>query len=63
MTIQINVVCFSKERVLRGKGDSNRAWMDIREHKEKSCIKVSRLWDEVREWHGHIYTTMCKIDS
>ena len=20
-------------------------------------------WDEVREWHGHIYTTMCKIDS
>ena len=20
-------------------------------------------WDEVREWHGHIYTTRCKIDS
>ena len=20
-------------------------------------------WDEVREWHGHIYTTTCKIDS
>ena len=20
-------------------------------------------WDEVREWHGHIYTTKCKIDS
>ena len=20
-------------------------------------------WDEVREWHGHIYTTNCKIDS
>ena len=19
--------------------------------------------DEVREWHGHIYTTKCKIDS
>ena len=19
-------------------------------------------WDEVREWHGHIYTTKCKID-
>ena len=20
-------------------------------------------WDEVREWHGHIYTTKCKVDS
>ena len=20
-------------------------------------------WDKVREWHGHIYTTNCKIDS
>ena len=20
-------------------------------------------WDEVREWHGHIYTAKCKIDS
>ena len=20
-------------------------------------------WDEVREWHGHIYTTKCKINS
>ena len=20
-------------------------------------------WDEVREWHGHIYTTKCKMDS
>ena len=20
-------------------------------------------WDEVKEWHGHIYTTKCKIDS
>ena len=20
-------------------------------------------WDEVREWHGHIYTTKCKIGS
>ena len=20
-------------------------------------------WDEVREWHGHIYTTTCKTDS
>ena len=19
-------------------------------------------WDKVREWHGHIYTTICKID-
>ena len=21
------------------------------------------IWDEVREWHGHIYTTKCKIHS
>ena len=20
-------------------------------------------WEEVREWHGHMYTTKCKIDS
>ena len=20
-------------------------------------------WDEVREWHGHIYTAKCKVDS
>ena len=20
-------------------------------------------WVDVREWHGHIYTTKCKIDS
>ena len=20
-------------------------------------------WDEVREWHGHTYTTKCKIDG
>ena len=20
-------------------------------------------WDKVREWHGHIYTTKCKIES
>ena len=20
-------------------------------------------WDEVREWHGHTYTTKCQIDS
>ena len=20
-------------------------------------------WDEVREWHGHIYTTKCRMDG
>ena len=24
-------------------------------------VRVS--WDKVSEWHGHIYTTKCKIDS
>ena len=28
---------------------------------EKNVFRVS--WDEVREWHGHIYTTKCKTDS
>ena len=26
-----------------------------------AIVRVS--WDKVREWHGHIYTTKCKIDS
>ena len=36
----------------------------------KEVQKLERLWgggrvswDEVRQWHGHIYTTTCKIDS
>ena len=29
--------------------------------KVKGEARVS--WDEVREWHGHIYTTKCKIAS
>ena len=32
--------------------------MDLR---SQARGKVS--WDKVREWHGHIYTTKCKIDS
>ena len=32
--------------------------MDLRTHGGE---RVS--WDEVREWHGLIYTTKCKTDS
>ena len=32
--------------------------MDLRTWGER-CVS----WDKVREWHGHIYTTKCKIDS
>ena len=32
--------------------------MDLR---TQGGVRVS--WDEVREWHGHIYTTKCKTDS
>ena len=32
--------------------------MDLRTQRGR---RVS--WDEVREWHGHIYTTKCKIDN
>ena len=26
-------------------------------------LESGREWDEVREWHGHTYTAICKIDS
>ena len=32
--------------------------MDLRTRRGERVI-----WDEVREWHGHIYSTKCKIDS
>ena len=32
--------------------------MDLR-----TCRGGSVSWDEVRVWHGHIYTTKCKIAS
>ena len=42
--------------------------------RDRTGIKTQRMdlrtrgggrvsWDEVGEWHGHIYTTKCKIDS
>ena len=33
-------------------------WMDLR---TRGGGRIS--WDKVTEWHGHIYTTKCKIDS
>ena len=40
-------------------GVKRQTWrMDLR---TRGQGRVS--WDEVREWHGHIYTTKCKIDS
>ena len=33
-------------------------------HGQNFFKKLKRVsWDEVREWHGHIYTTKCKTDS
>ena len=29
----------------------------------KTGGRGSVSWDEVRQWHGHIYTTKCKGDS
>ena len=32
--------------------------------KQRTRVWGGRVsWDEVREWHGLIYTTKCKIDS
>ena len=40
-------------------GIKTQMWkMDL---KTQGVGRVS--WDKVREWHGHIYTTKCKIDS
>ena len=40
-------------------GIKMQTWlMDLR---TRGVGRVS--WDEVREWHGHIYTTKCRIDS
>ena len=30
--------------------------------KQPKCLSTDE-WIKVREWHGHIYTTKCKIDS
>ena len=39
-------------------GVKKQTWrMDLR---TRGQGRVS--WDEVREWHGHIYTTKCKVD-
>ena len=42
-----------KEKVLKNLG-AGQEWT-------RGGGRVS--WDKVREWHGHIYTTKCKIDS
>ena len=40
-------------------GIKMQTWrMDLR---TQGRVRVS--WEEVREWHGHIYTTKCKTDS
>ena len=40
-------------------GIKTQKWrMDLR---TRGGERVS--WDEVSEWHGHIFTTKCKIDS
>ena len=46
--------------VPRGRtGIKTQTWrMDLR---TRGGVSVS--WDEVRECHGHIYITKCKIDS
>ena len=34
-------------------------------HREQTCghSRGRRGWDELREWHGNIYITVCKINS
>ena len=48
--------------VLRNLGQDRNKDADIENGlRNRGGGKVS--WDEAREWHGHIYTTKCKIDS
>ena len=51
------------------RGDGNEGFGG-KDKSPRSWLKITVLWgggrvswDEVREWHGHIYTTKCKIDS
>ena len=51
-----------KKKVLKnlGKNVDRNKDADI----ENGLEDMGRVgWEEVREWHGHIYTTKCKIDS
>ena len=42
----------------------NQMLVKLREQTLKGLWGGGRVsWDKVTEWHGHIYTTKCKIDS
>ena len=44
--------------------DEPRGRTGIKTQTENGLEDTGRgKWDKVREWHGHIYTTKCKIDS
>ena len=49
---------------MQGSGTGNGSWNVRRLQRGVRISGGGRVsWDEVREWHGHIYTTKCKIDS
>ena len=53
--------CKKKKKVLMNLGNRDA---DIENEMDLRIWGGGRVsWDEVREWHGLIYTTKCKIDS
>ena len=49
--------------VRRTQGQDRNKDADLLENGREDTGRGSVSWDKVREWHGHIYTTKCKIDS
>ena len=52
-----------KKKVRRTYGQDGNTDADLLENGLEDTGSGRVSWDEVREWHGHIYTTKCKIDS
>ena len=50
---------------LKKKNGSEEGWTGIKTQTQKMDLRTRGRgsWDEVKEWHGHIYTTKCKTDS
>ena len=59
-------ICGISKKKKNGSGEP-RGKTGIKTHTWRMDLRTrgggSVSWDEVREWHEHIYTTKCKIDS
>ena len=51
-----------RKKILQNQGQDRNKDTDV-ENGLETWGRGRGSWDEVREWHGHIYTTKCKTDS